>query len=100
MPRLISPISICSMRLITRFIVCHGRKADGNGPNSLDISPRPRNLRNTAFLQETADRRLFESIEYGVEGTAMPSWMDYGLSQNDVGDIVNYIRSLNKAAGK
>jgi hypothetical protein len=26
----------------------------------------------------------------------MPSWMDYGLSQNDVGDIVNYIRSLNK----
>ena len=35
---------------------------------------------------------------YGVEGTAMPSWMDYGLSQNDVGDIVNYIRSLNEPA--
>ena len=31
----------------------------------------------------------------GIEGTAMPSWIDYGLSQNDVGDIVNYIRSLN-----
>jgi hypothetical protein len=33
---------------------------------------------------------------YGVEGTAMPSWMDYGLSQSDVGDILNYIRSLNE----
>jgi hypothetical protein len=33
-----------------------------------------------------------------VEGTAMPSWLDYGLQQNDVGDIVNYIRSMNKAA--
>jgi mono/diheme cytochrome c family protein len=76
---------------------CHGRKADGRGPNSLDISPRPRNLRNTAFIVNTPDRRLFESIDYGVEGTAMPSWMDYGLSQNDVGDIVNYIRSLDKA---
>ena len=74
---------------------CHGRKADGKGPNSIDISPRPRNLRNAAFIQNAPDRRLFESILYGVEGTAMPSWMDYGLSQNDVGDIVNYIRSLN-----
>ncbi len=75
---------------------CHGRKADGRGPNSLDISPRPRNLRNSAFIRNAPDRRLFESVMYGVEGTAMPSWMDYGLSQNEVGDIVNYIRSLNE----
>jgi mono/diheme cytochrome c family protein len=74
---------------------CHGRKADGHGVNSVDISPRPRNLRNAAFVDATSDRRLFESITYGIEGTAMPSWIDYGLSQNDVGDIVNYIRSLN-----
>ena len=81
---------------LQRCTGCHGRKADGRGPNSLDISPRPRNLRNGAFLQNTTDHRLFESISYGVEGTAMPSWIDYGLSQNDVGDIVNYIRSLNQ----
>ena len=74
---------------------CHGRKADGRGINSVDISPRPRNLRNAAFIQSAPDRRLFESITYGVEGTAMPSWIDYGLSPSDVGDIVNYIRSLN-----
>jgi mono/diheme cytochrome c family protein len=81
---------------LQRCTGCHGRKADGRGPNSIDISPRPRNLRNAAFIQNLPDRRLFESILYGVEGTAMPSWMDYGLSQSDVGDIVNYIRSLNK----
>ncbi len=80
---------------LQRCIGCHGRKADGNGPNSIDITPRPRNLTNTSFIDSTKDHRLFESIEYGVEGTAMPSWMDYGLSQNDVGDIVNFIRSLN-----
>ena len=74
---------------------CHGRKADGHGPNSIDMSPRPRNLRNSAFINATPDHRLLESVTYGVEGTAMPSWMDYGLSQNDIGDIVNYIRSLN-----
>jgi mono/diheme cytochrome c family protein len=82
---------------LQRCTGCHGRKADGHGPNSVDISPRPRNLRNAAFIGNVSDRRLFEAITYGVEGTAMPSWIDYGLSQNDVGDIVNYIRSLNSS---
>jgi mono/diheme cytochrome c family protein len=81
---------------LQRCTGCHGRKADGRGPNSRDISPRPRNLRNSAFIQHVTDRRLFESVTYGVEGTAMPSWMDYGLTQDQVGDIVNYIRSLNE----
>ena len=80
---------------VQRCTGCHGRKADGKGPNSLDILPRPRNLRNSAFVEQLADRRMIESILYGVQGTAMPAWIDYGLSQNDVGDIVNFIRSLN-----
>ena len=44
---------------------------------------------------------MFESILYGVQGTAMPPWIDYGLSQNEVGDLVNFIRGMNKktAAG-
>jgi sulfur oxidation c-type cytochrome SoxX len=81
---------------LQRCTGCHGRKADGKGANSLDILPRPRNLRNSWFVGKVADRRLFESILYGVQGTAMPSWIDYGLSQNDVGDIVNFIRSMNQ----
>jgi sulfur oxidation c-type cytochrome SoxX len=75
---------------------CHGKKADGKGPNSLDIVPRPRNLRNHEFMRAASDRRLFESIMYGVQGTAMPPWVDYGLTQTDVGNLLNYLRSLNQ----
>ena len=85
---------------VQRCSGCHGKKADGKGPNSLDISPRPRNLRNYAFVESVADGRLFDSILYGVQGTAMPPWIDYGLTQNDVGDLVNFIRSLNPKADK
>ncbi|HBY59402.1 MAG TPA: hypothetical protein DEH78_06240 [Solibacterales bacterium] len=74
---------------------CHGRKGDGKGPNSLDILPRPRNLRNSDFVASVSDKRLFQSILYGVQGTAMPPWIDYGMSQNEVGDLVNFIRSIN-----
>jgi len=75
---------------------CHGKKADGKGPNSLDIIPRPRNLRNIDFMNSIDDRRLFDAILYGVQGTAMPPWIDYGLSQKDVGDLVNYLRKISK----
>jgi len=81
---------------LQRCTGCHGRKADGKGPNSLDILPRPRNLRNSWFVEKAADRRLMESILYGVQGTAMPPWIDYGLSTQDAGDLVNFIRSINQ----
>lgn len=81
---------------LTRCTGCHGRKADGKGANSLDMTPRPRNLLNSAFVTSASDRRLFESIMYGVQGTPMPPWIDYGLGNEDIGDLVNYIRSLNQ----
>ena len=83
---------------VERCSGCHGRKADGKGPNSLDISPHPRNLRNSWFVAKLTDRRIFESVLYGVQGTAMPPWIDYGLSQQDVGNLINFIRSLNPNA--
>jgi mono/diheme cytochrome c family protein len=80
---------------------CHGKKADGKGPNSVDIQPHPRNLRNSWFVNSVDDARLFDSILYGVQGTAMPSWIDYGLTNDNVGDVINFIRSINqKSKGK
>ncbi|HZT78217.1 MAG TPA: c-type cytochrome [Vicinamibacterales bacterium] len=80
---------------LKRCTGCHGRKADGKGPNSIDMTPRPRNLRNHAFVNRLTDQRLIESILYSVEGTAMPAWIDYGLTPQDAGDLVRFIRSLN-----
>jgi len=96
-PVAMSPASVTRGEavFVQRCAGCHGRKADGKGPNSLDILPRPRNLRNSAFVHSVNDERLFDSILYGVQGTAMPPWIDYGLSNNDVGDLVNFIRSIN-----
>ncbi len=85
---------------LQRCTGCHGRKADGKGPNSLDILPHPRNLRNGWFVDKVSDNRLFDSILYGVQGTAMPPWIDYGLTQENVGDVVNFIRSINQKSSR
>jgi mono/diheme cytochrome c family protein len=76
---------------------CHGKKADGHGPNAEDIVPRPRNLRNTPFVASATYARLHESIKYGVQGTAMPAaGFDFALDDKAIGDLVNYILSLNR----
>jgi high-affinity iron transporter len=75
---------------------CHGKKADGHGPNAADIQPRPRNLRNKPFVQTLTYARLHESIKYGVQGTAMPAaGFDFALDDGAIGDLVNYIHALN-----
>jgi sulfur oxidation c-type cytochrome SoxX len=75
---------------------CHGKKADGHGPNAVDIFPRPRNLRNTPFVSSVPYARLHESIKYGVQGTAMPAaGFDFALDDKSIGDVVNYIHSIN-----
>ncbi|MEZ5398392.1 MAG: c-type cytochrome [Bryobacteraceae bacterium] len=83
---------------VKRCAGCHGRKGDGKGPNSIDIVPHPRNLRNSDFVNSVEDQRLFDSILYGVQGTAMPPWIDYGLSEHDAADIINFIRGMNQKA--
>jgi sulfur oxidation c-type cytochrome SoxX len=85
---------------IARCSGCHGKKADGKGPNSLDILPRPRNLRNSWFVESANDHRMFDAILFGVQGTAMPPWIDYGLTKEDVGDLVNFIRRINQSAAR
>ncbi len=75
---------------------CHGKKADGHGPNAEDIQPRPRNLRNAPFVASLTYARLHESIKYGVQGTAMPAaGFELSLDDRTIGDLINYIESLN-----
>ena len=74
---------------------CHGRFADGRGPNASEMLPRPRNLKNHAFMSQLDDVRLFESITYGIVGTGMPPW-DY-LPEASRWDLVNFVRSASKS---
>ncbi len=76
-----------------RCMGCHGRIADGKGPNAAEMLPRPRNLTNHLFFAELKDSRLFESITYGIVGTGMPPW-DV-LPESERWDLVNYVRHLS-----
>ncbi|MDZ7291567.1 MAG: c-type cytochrome [candidate division KSB1 bacterium] len=72
---------------------CHGRRADGRGLQSLNLNPKPQNLRNAQFVKYLSDERIFTSISGGVRGTAMPAF-EMMLTPDRRWDVINYIRSL------
>ena len=72
---------------------CHGRRADGRGPESLNLDPKPQNLRNAQFVKHLSDERIYTSISGGVRGTAMPAW-ELNLSAERRWNVIHYIRSL------
>jgi mono/diheme cytochrome c family protein len=72
---------------------CHGRRADGRGPQSLNLVPRPQNLRNAQFVRYLTDERLYSSVSGGVRGTSMPAF-ELTLSPEKRWQVIHYIRSL------
>lgn len=69
--------------------VCHGRGGEGY---KADQAPA---LRHRAFLGSASDAFLRNAIRQGRQGTTMSAWgTSHGgpLSQNDVGDVVAFIR--------
>lgn len=77
----------------TYCIGCHGPNQDGNGPNSVSLDPRPRNLRDVPFMQAMSYQRIWTSVHKGVPGTAMPRW-ENTLNDNQIEDVIAYVFSL------
>lgn len=78
---------------------CHGRRADGRGPQSLNLEPRPQNLRNAPFVAYLSDDRMYGSISGGVRGTAMPAF-ELMITADKRWQVIHYIRSLQGGAKK
>lgn len=73
---------------------CHGKMADGSGPNADNLNPRPRDLVDTQWIEYVSPARLWLSISYGVPGTAMPSWQ-YVLTEKQRAEVLDYVYHLN-----
>jgi mono/diheme cytochrome c family protein len=101
---------------------CHGEKGQGNGYNSLNLDPRPRDLSDSVepYMAELTNQDIFHSIREGVAGSypekgeaaaevkekkteeeeeggspLMPYW-GYTLSEEEVWDLVAFVRTLHK----
>ena len=83
---------------------CHGDEGWGGKGTGVTFS-RKRELpiiapalNNAGFLASASDAMIRDTIVFGREGTPMTSMLVAGLSEQDIDDIVTYIRSFEAHA--
>jgi len=82
---------------------CHGVNGDGRGPTARWVNPHPRDYRQGLFKFQSVDQTdqkrpprradLHRVIKYGIEGTAMPSFVLLPDSEIDL--LVSYVMHLS-----
>jgi cytochrome c oxidase cbb3-type subunit 3 len=80
---------------------CHGAEGEGGKGTGVTFSRRrdlpiiAPALNNTGFLAAASDEMIRHTLEYGREGTPMRSFLVQGLSEEDINDLVSYVRSFS-----
>lgn len=81
---------------------CHGANGEGGHGTGVTFS-RPRDLpimppalNNPGFLAAASDEMIKRTLMEGRDGTPMISFLKAGLKEQDIDDIVSYIRSMER----
>ncbi len=81
---------------------CHGAEGTGGHGTGVTFS-RPRDLpiiapalNNSGFLAAASDKMIKTTLMHGRKGTPMVSFLKQGLSEQDIDDLVSYVRSFEK----
>ncbi len=83
-------------------MACHGPLGEGGKGTGLTFS-RPRDLpiiapalNNPGFLKAASDQFIKATLMNGREGTPMVSFLKQGLKEQDINDLVVYVRSFEQ----
>jgi mono/diheme cytochrome c family protein len=84
--------------LYTKFCsVCHGTEGKGDGFNSFNLEPKPRDLSDDHYMSAFTDDRLAQTVREGGRSvnrsSLMPSWGGR-LTKGEIIYVVAYVRSL------
>lgn len=82
---------------------CHGDQGQGGHGTGVTFS-RPRDLpiiapalSNPGFLAAASDSMIKATLMKGRVGTPMQSFLKQGLSEQDINDVVSFVRSFSRA---
>ncbi|MFA7632745.1 MAG: c-type cytochrome [Thiohalomonadaceae bacterium] len=84
---------------------CHGERGEGGHGTGVTFS-RPRDmpiiapaLNNPGFLAAASDQMIKATLINGREGTPMVSFLQQGLREQDIDDIIAFVRSFALTQG-
>ena len=85
---------------------CHGENGEGGKGTGVAFSRKrahdivPPALNNRAFLAAASDEMIRRTLQEGRQGTPMQSYTKQGLSEQQINDLVSYVRSFEQHQAK
>ncbi|HYM59997.1 MAG TPA: cytochrome c [Thermoanaerobaculia bacterium] len=83
----------------TYCLGCHGETGAGDGFNSFNLDPHPRDLGDPAFQKKKTTAELADAVRRGGTGVGlsslMPPW-GHTLDSRRIDAVVLYVRSLRR----
>lgn len=77
--------------------VCHGDDGKGDGFNSFNLDPKPRDFTDAKYMNALSNERLLETITEGGRGVnrsqLMPSWGGR-MGKMEIQYVIAYIRTF------
>lgn len=84
-------------------VQCHGLKGDGKGVNAVTMEVQPRDHTDSKEMGARTDDDLFKAIKHGGvavnKSILMPNW-DENLTDDEIRDVIAYLRVLSGTKGK
>jgi mono/diheme cytochrome c family protein len=77
--------------------ICHGERADGQGPRRGSLLPPPASFRDPSWQARTTPGRVYQTIRDGVRGTPMPAWKAV-LDEAQTWDVVAHVLGVGSDA--
>jgi len=101
-PKAADPITAGKQIFTTICTPCHGPEGKGDGPASVSLDPKPRNLTEPGYMAGLADRYLFELISRGGVAVGKSPLMPAQptLTAQDLGNVIAFVRTLSGTATK
>ena len=85
-------------QIFTQICVpCHGPEGHGDGPASVALDPKPRNLTDPGYMAGLTDRYMFELISRGGVAVGKSANMppQPTLTAQDLSNVIQYVKSLS-----
>jgi mono/diheme cytochrome c family protein len=85
--------------LFNACMPCHGEAGKGDGPASVALNPKPRNLTDAAYMAPLDDRYLYEIISRGGIAVGKSAQMpQFPLGSQEINSLIAYVRTLSSGA--
>ena len=78
-------------------VLCHGERADGNGPRRQNFDRPPRDFTSRSWRQGATPSGVFQAIRQGVDRSPMPSWSS--LPDDQLWALTAYVLSVAPPPG-